>query len=289
MAARLLWLPVWLVGLAHAQALPDRGIFPDLTARVQTRVPAWLARVAPDLRADAGRRVATLFLGGLPVKAYALQDGALSAGDRAELAALAAPLQPQAGRLADADGDGIPDPVDVLWGARKAVLNGDAYTEGYVRIPYPNGDVPRNQGVCTDVVVRALRNAGLDLQQAVYRDMAAHPERYGLKAGEHPDPNIDHRRVRRLIRYFTAHFVALPAAFDPAARGRDAWLPGDIVFMDTFPSRPGPDHVGLVSDQAGPDGRPLIINNWTDGYTTRDMDLLSFVPVTHRFRIGLTR
>jgi uncharacterized protein YijF (DUF1287 family) len=55
--------------------------------------------------------------------------------------------------------------------------------------------------------------------------------------------------------------------------------------MDTFPSRSGPDHIGIVSDRRGPSGHPLIINNWTDGHVTSEMDLLGFVPVTHRFRI----
>jgi uncharacterized protein YijF (DUF1287 family) len=284
----LLLLVLWATGAA-AETLPDVGIWPDLTPRVRTRIPAWLPRGRAELRTTA--RVATLFVEGLPVKAYALVAGALAAEDRAEVEAFAGPVSPIPGlpRRGDLDGDGIPDALDVLWGARKTVLNGDAYTEGYERIPYPNGDVPRDRGVCTDVVVRALRNAGLDLQRAVIRDMAANPARYGLAKGERPDPNIEHRRVRRLIRFFSAHYVPLPATFDASARGREAWLPGDIVFMDTFPDRAGPDHVGLVSDEPGADGRPQIINNWTNGYTTRDMDLLPVVPVTHRFRIGLTR
>jgi uncharacterized protein YijF (DUF1287 family) len=55
--------------------------------------------------------------------------------------------------------------------------------------------------------------------------------------------------------------------------------------MDTFPSKSGPDHIGIVSDTIGESGHPLVINNWTDGYHTQEMDLLGFVPVTHRFRV----
>ena len=62
------------------------------------------------------------------------------------------------------------------------------------------------------------------------------------------------------------------------------YLPGEIVFLDTLPG-PGPEHLGIVSDRVGQSGLPLIINNWTDGYATSEMDLLSFVTVTHRFRI----
>jgi uncharacterized protein YijF (DUF1287 family) len=67
----------------------------------------------------------------------------------------------------DADGDGIPDPLDILIGARKLVLNHAKYTEGYYQLPYPGGDVPRGVGVCSDTIVRAYRNAGIDLQSRV--------------------------------------------------------------------------------------------------------------------------
>ena len=59
--------------------------------------------------------------------------------------------------------------------------------------------------------------------------------------------------------------------------------------MDTFPSRPGPDHIGIVSARTDAEGLPLIINNWTDGTVTTEMDLLTFVPVTHRFRLAPAR
>lgn len=280
--------------------LTDKGIFPDLDAQTTLALPAWLPREDPTLLVDAAQRTATLLLAGAPAKAYPLTAAPppeatlaalpLRAGDRAELSALGAVRVTPAkkGALRDRDGDGIPDSVDAMLGARKAALNGAAYTEGYEKLAYPGGDVARDKGVCTDVVVRALRNAGLDLQKALHEDMVAKPSRYGL-GGKKPDPSIEHRRVRRLLPWFRAHYVELPTEFDADATGRDAWLPGDVVFMETIASRKGPDHVGLVSDLTDPTGQPQIVNNWTNGFSTGDMPLLTFVAITHRFRLGLTR
>jgi D-alanyl-D-alanine dipeptidase len=179
----------------------------------------------------------------------------------------------------DVDADGIPDPLDVLVGARKAALNADHYDGRYERISYPLGDVPRGMGVCTDVVIRALRNAGIDLQQDVHEDILRAPRAY--PSVSRPNTNIDHRRVKSLLPYFQRHFEAhsvVPTASDP-------YRPGDVVFMDTFSNRSGAEHVGIVSDVRNPAGVPLIINNWTDGTVTTDMDLIAWgVPVTHRFR-----
>jgi uncharacterized protein YijF (DUF1287 family) len=184
----------------------------------------------------------------------------------------------------DRDGDGIPDPADVFLGARKTALNGAAYTDGYRRLRFPGGDVPRDQGVCTDVVVRALRNAGLDLQALQHADVLRHRAAYPWVT--RPDASIDHRRVKNLKVYLARHFRARPTSLDAA--GLSDWLPGDVVLLDTFPSKPGPDHIGIVADARGPSGRPLVINNWTFGAHTGPMDLLGFVPVTHRYRVPAT-
>jgi L,D-peptidoglycan transpeptidase YkuD (ErfK/YbiS/YcfS/YnhG family) len=93
-----------------------------------------------------------------------------------------------------------------------------------------------------------------------------------------PDRNIDHRRVRTLLPYFQQYWRALPALASAAPL-----LPGDVLFMDTLHG-PEPEHMGIVSDRVGRSGLPLIVNNWNDGTRTSEMDLLSFVPVTHRFR-----
>ncbi|MBT8494000.1 MAG: DUF1287 domain-containing protein, partial [Deltaproteobacteria bacterium] len=182
-------------------------------------------------------------------------------------------------RGADLDRDGIPDRLDLLIGAHKTALNGATYGAGYIRMKFPGGDVPRKVGVCTDVIVRAARNAGLDIQAELQRDIRRSPRSYPMV--KRRNPHIDHRRVKTLLPYFKRHWQARSRALDDP---RDPLQPGDIVFMDTFPSRTGPDHIGIISDQRGPSGRPLVINNWTFGYKTSAMDLLDSVPVTHRFR-----
>jgi uncharacterized protein YijF (DUF1287 family) len=129
-----------------------------------------------------------------------------------------------------------------------------------------------------DVIVRAVRNAGLDLQSEVFTDIRGAASAYGKAR---PDPNIDHRRVKTVLIYFRRHWRAhSPALDDP----NDPLRVGDVVLFDTFPNRPGPDHIGIVSELKGESGKPLVINNWTFGTTTRPMDLFGSVPVTHRFR-----
>jgi hypothetical protein len=290
--------------------IADRGIWPDLDPHIQVRLPAPLDPGRVTAVVDAARALLVISIDGFPRKAYplgaagaapassapaALEVGpfhlALRPGDRAELAPLlaadriAAATAPAPGaprhRPRDADGDGVPDPLDVLIGAKKTARNADAYTEGYVAIAYPMGDVPRAMGVCTDVIVRAVRNAGIDLQRALHEDIRRAPAAYPMIRGR-PDPSIDQRRVATLLPYFRRHWDRRsPAIDDP----RDPLQPGDVLFMDTFPGRAGPDHVGIVSDEVGAGGRPLVINNWTTGTVTAEMDLLGFVPVLHRFRL----
>jgi uncharacterized protein YijF (DUF1287 family) len=185
----------------------------------------------------------------------------------------------------DTDGDGIDDVLDVARGGRKAALNADPYKSAYVTLPYPGGDVPRTMGVCTDVVVRAMRNAGIDLQKLVHEDIVQRRNAYPWV--DRPDSSIDHRRVRNMIPLFELRFEARsvqPLPTDTDSEGYADWRAGDIVFLDTFPTRAGIEHVGVVSDQSTSQRRPLIINNWTDGYFTQDMDLLSFVTPVKRFR-----
>jgi uncharacterized protein YijF (DUF1287 family) len=164
------------------------------------------------------------------------------------------------------------------------VINADAYTEAaerYIPLKYPGGDVDRSMGVCTDVVIRAVRNAGLDLQKELHEDIAKRRASYPMiKRGA--DASIDQRRVGTLLPYFKKHWESHTAALDDAS---DPYRPGDIILMDTFPSRSGPDHIGIVSDVLAPSGLPFIINNWTTGTVTSEMDLLTFVPVLYRFRL----
>lgn len=257
----------------------DTGIWSDLDPQVQIALPAVTAeRVTATV--DTDRKLLIVWVDGFPRKVYPQE---LRPGDKEELGALVDPAR--TARLTakrDADKDGIPDPLDVLIGAKKTVLNADDYTEGYVSIPYPNGDVPREMGVCTDVIVRAVRNAGIDLQKALHEDILRAPKAYPMIKKRGGNPNIDHRRVGTLLPYFKRHWEQHSARLDDPA---DPLRPGDVIFMDTFPSRSGPDHIGILSDRLDDRGLPLVINNWTNGTQTAEMDLLTFVPVLYRFRL----
>lgn len=152
------------------------------------------------------------------------------------------------------------------------------YDSAYTALAFPDGDVPRERGVCTDVVIRAYRDAlGIDLQALVNADMrtafAAYPRTWGLKA---PDRNIDHRRVPNLRTWLARRGAALP--IPPDASG---WRPGDI--FTSLVAGTG-THIGLVSDRRGRDG-PLIVHNIGGG--TREEDGLDAWPITGRYRWGL--
>ena len=144
-----------------------------------------------------------------------------------------------------------------------------AYDGRYRVIAYPGGDVPANVGVCTDVVIRAYRAIGIDLQQAVHEDMrqsfAAYPKTWGLTR---PDSNIDHRRVPNLQTYFTRHRASLAVS-----RSAVDYAPGDLVTWLLPGALP---HIGIVTDRrTADDARPLIVHNIGRGPELEDM-LFSF-------------
>ncbi|MFN4194094.1 MAG: DUF1287 domain-containing protein [Tabrizicola sp.] len=152
------------------------------------------------------------------------------------------------------------------------------YDPTYARLDFPNGDIPRDRGVCTDVVIRALRDGwGIDLQRAVNRDMradfAAYPALWGLAR---PDRNIDHRRVPNLQTLFTRIGAALPLDEGPTP-----YLPGDIV---TWKLPGNLDHIGIVSDRRTEAGLPLILHNIGRG--AREEDILFAFPITGHYRLG---
>ena len=138
------------------------------------------------------------------------------------------------------------------------------YDATYFRIAYPNGDVPADRGVCTDVVIRAYRKLGIDLQQKVHEDMKAnfsvYPKIWGLKK---PDTNIDHRRVPNLMTFFTRNGTQLKNTQNPSH-----YLPGDIVTWDIGGNTP---HIGIVIHQRSIDNtRPLIVHNIGAGQEISD-------------------
>ena len=147
------------------------------------------------------------------------------------------------------------------------------YDGKYIPLRYPMGDVPQNIGVCTDVVVRAYRRMGIDLQRNVHEDMkkrfAAYPSQkiYGKLA---PDSNIDHRRVVNLEKYFQLHGQKLPVTRNPSD-----YKPGDLV---TYRINGVAPHIGIVVRQRSKDGkRPLIVHN--DGRGPVKEDILFRMPV----------
>lgn len=139
------------------------------------------------------------------------------------------------------------------------------YDPAYVRIPYPGGDVPPDTGVCTDVVIRAYRTLGIDLQKEVHEDMRrafdAYPKIWGLSR---PDTNIDHRRVPNLARFFERRGTKLAVSTDPSR-----YAGGDIVTWDLGRGVP---HIGIVVDRRSADGRrPLIVHNIGAGPKLEDV------------------
>ena len=281
-------------GLKLPNILEDKGVFSDLDTDVEVYIPSWLA--VSDLHLKSWmthhqKSVVGLFHGEELLTVLPSNKGKLSKLATAALGQYStelskqaiAPLSQEFLEHHDRDNDGIFDLLDIHRGALKTSLNGADYQEGYERIPYPLGDVSRKIGVCTDVVIRAFRNAGWDLQELLYEDMKKRPKAYGLR-GKKPNRHIDHRRVRRLIVYFKKHYHSLPIKFDLKQRGVNAWLPGDLIFMDTL-SKGRPTHVGLVSDKVGWNGKPLIINNWTYGYQTSEMNLTGLARYMYRFRV----
>jgi uncharacterized protein YijF (DUF1287 family) len=265
-----------ILALALTLGVADRGIFPDLDGQVTLALPRL---VDPSLTLDQRHHVIVVWDGGRAVKVYPEKPTAAEAAELAPLLA-AHPARTVERTANDRDDDGIPDALDIVIGARKVVLNGASYGGDYISIGFPGGDIPREMGVCTDVIIRALRNAGIDLQREMYDDIGRSPRAYPMVKKR--DPNIDQRRVKTMARWFERHWDS----HGTDARSKtDPFLPGDVVFFDTFPSRPGPDHVGVVSDRIGPSGLPMVVNNWTDGFKESEMDLLMLVPVTNRYRV----
>jgi len=152
----------------------------------------------------------------------------------------------------------------------------ERYDGSYRKIPYPGGDVPDDRGVCTDVIIRAYRKAGVDLQKEVHEDMkvnfSLYPRLWGLTR---PDPNIDHRRVANLMVFFKRKGETLPSTRHPAD-----YRPGDLVCWDLGR---GITHLGIVVDRKSPDGqRNLIVHNIGAG--PRMEDILFDFPIIGHFR-----
>jgi uncharacterized protein len=150
------------------------------------------------------------------------------------------------------------------------------YDPSYVALDYPGGDVPEKTGVCSDVVVRAFRKAGIDLQKEVHEDMKAARSTYPRKWGaNNPDSNIDHRRVLNLMTYFTRQGKSLPISSSVTD-----YQPGDIVAWELSD---GIDHIGIVTNMlSNSEERYLIVHNIGAG--TRIEDVLFAWTIKGHYR-----
>lgn len=163
--------------------------------------------------------------------------------------------------------------------AEKQIGITTGYNGSYRKIGFPGGDVPQKTGVCSDVVVRAFRGIGIDLQLELNKDMKAnfssYPQRWGLKG---PDKNIDHRRVPNLMRFFERQGMTVPISKNP-----NDYKPGDIVAWALPFSK---THIGIVSRHPSPGdpNRMLVIHNIGSGAVFEDV--LFAWPITGVARVS---
>ena len=170
------------------------------------------------------------------------------------------------------------DATQLVAAARSQIGVTVGYDPAYRRLSYPGGDVPMETGVCCDVVIRALRPQGMDLQRLVHEDMKGNFDRYPKSWGlKKPDSNIDHRRVPNLACYFARQGWSVPVSTNAAA-----YRPGDIVTWDLGK---GVTHIGIVSDRRTTGGTPLVVHNIGNG--AREEDILFAFTVTGLYRLSV--
>ena len=171
----------------------------------------------------------------------------------------------------DYDKDGIDDYTDILQGAKIEAKNKPTYKSAY----YSGGYPPDNEGVCTDVIWRALKNAGYTLKDMVDKDIKENTDKYPRVAGK-PDQNIDFRRVPNLKVYFERNHIVLTTDLSKI----EEWQPGDIVVF-------GSTHIGIISDQRNEKGIPYLIHN--GGQPIREEDFLEkydkYEPISGHYRL----
>jgi len=154
-----------------------------------------------------------------------------------------------------------------------------SYDAAYRSLDFPNGDIEKSTGVCTDVVIRALRDSHkFDLQKEVNTDMTSnfskYPKIWGLKR---TDRSIDHRRVPNLMTFFKRKGFSL----GNENKKKEDFQPGDLVTCTVPGNRP---HIMIVSDTKTADGIPLVIHNIGRGAVEEDR-LFDF-PITGHYRFN---
>ena len=175
----------------------------------------------------------------------------------------------------DYDNDGIDDYTDILNGAKIEAENKPEYKDAYYQGGYP----PETEGVCSDVIWRALKNAGYSLKEMVDQDIKNNLDAYPRVNGK-PDPNIVFRRVKNMIVFFERNHISLTIDLNKI----EDWQPGDIVVFQSG----GKDHIGIISDKRNEKGIPYLIHN--GGQENREEDGLEFYneyvwPITKHFRL----
>jgi uncharacterized protein len=187
-------------------------------------------------------------------------------------------------KINDWDSDGISDSEDIIQGAVFEINKEVQYSTEYNRIcflnsaeqdtlVYPNGDINPQYGVCTDLIIRAFRNAGFDLQSLIHQDATQNPKLYPKI--EKPNQYLDHRRVDNLTSFFQNHAQILSLEIGPKYYSR--WKPGDVVIIKLGKGKR--DHIALVSDSLNGNNKPYFIHNdgitcYYDGFNDLDWQIV---------------
>ncbi len=166
----------------------------------------------------------------------------------------------------DENNNGVDDYTDILLGAKAYAATDPKYKSDY----YIGGYPPAGEGVCTDVIWAALKNAGYNLKDRVDADIAAHPEAYPDIKDKEPDPNIDFRRVKNLAVFFERNATSLTTDVREIAQ----WQPGDIVVYTK--------HIAIISDLRNEDGVPYILHH--AGQPVLDEDALTRYEIVGHYR-----
>ena len=145
------------------------------------------------------------------------------------------------------------------------------YNPEYVPLSFPMGDINITKGVCTDVVVRAMRGLNIDLQERIYNHKKTYPKYYkGLYSSDTLNPSIDHRRVKNIQSYLAVR----------GYRVKDNFRPGDIVVWKVSNKF---DHIGICSNNLNAKGEPFIIHNIGEG--AKEEDVLNSYKIVDHFRV----
>lgn len=165
--------------------------------------------------------------------------------------------------------------------AKQIVEDATIYKETYETLKFPGGDVPKEYGVCTDMVIRSFRAAGVDLQATLNADRKANPSAYPTELWQYkkPDKSIDHRRCQNLVVYFRRHAESLTKLLD--GKAREDWQAGDVVFFIREKAA-HPWHVGIVTGKRDSSGRPTMYHLFPPHASEAPID--RYAPIHSHYR-----